>query len=183
MRLPLIKGSAAYNLRHNERVGAELDGSAMINGQGHGTVSLMRYGLCRMSFNGCEVIAVHNALVWLKKQRPLTEIAHFMERYKMLFGIFGCNPYKLGKALGRYGAAFERYRGNAPDADAFIICYWTGRRLLSSIHTVFCVKQADGGILAFNRHNGCLGAEKCGSADALTGGRKPIAVYTLKKEI
>ena len=50
-----------------------------------------------MAFNGCEVIAVYNALLYLGKSALLCDISFFMEKYKMLFGLFGCNPYALIK--------------------------------------------------------------------------------------
>ena len=55
-------------------------GDRMINGQGMGDVSKLKYGLCHMSFNGCEVISVYNALTYLGKAAPLPEIALYMER-------------------------------------------------------------------------------------------------------
>ena len=48
-----------YNYEQNLRCHIK---DEMINGQGMGEVSKLRYGLCRMSFNGCEVISVYNAL-------------------------------------------------------------------------------------------------------------------------
>ncbi|MBQ9899175.1 MAG: hypothetical protein IJM44_06960 [Ruminococcus sp.] len=175
----LIKGTKKYNLRHNtERTEAPAEG-CMINGQGLGAVSKLRYGLCPMSFNGCEIISVYNALVYLNKPRPLSEIAFYMERYRLLFGVFGCDPYKLGKVLGHYGAAFERSE-EAGDAKAFIISYWTGRRFMSSLHTVFCVRTARG-IEVYNRYNDVPEVRTVRSAKELGRG-KPIAVYVIKKD-
>ena len=110
----------------------------MINGQALGAVSQLRYGLCRMSFNGCEVISVYNALTYLGKAAPLPEIALYMEHFRMLMGIFGCYAGRIGRALEKFGAEYvraDKYRGEK----AFIVSYWTGRPFLSSIHTVFCV--------------------------------------------
>ena len=54
-----------YNLKYNTERVQQPELGKMINGQGMGLVSKLRYGICPMSFNGCEVIAVHNALVYL----------------------------------------------------------------------------------------------------------------------
>ena len=75
------------NYRHNRALEAGLQQGEMINGQGLGAVSRMKYGLCRMSFNGCECIAVYNALMYLGLKPSLSEVALRLERYKMLFGL------------------------------------------------------------------------------------------------
>ena len=161
----LIKGSRRYNLRHNTERTASPEVGRMINGQALGAVSKLRYGICRMSFNGCEVIAVHNALVYLGIPKPLTDIAFYMERFRVLMGFFGCNAYKLGKALKHFGA--------------FIITFWTGRRLLSSVHTVFCIRK-ENGIEVYNRYNSSHGAELCVSMDEVAAKKKTIAVYSIE---
>lgn len=175
----LIKGTKKYNLRHNTARTEIPAKGRMINGQALGAASQFRYGLCPMSFNGCEVISVYNALIYLNKPAPLSDIAYYMERFKVLFGVFGCNPYKLGKALEHYGAAFERSE-EVGSAKAFIISFWTGRRLMSSIHTVFCVRTPRG-IEVYNRYNNSGAVHVVQSEKELGSGGKPIAVYIIKK--
>ena len=152
----------------------------MINGQGLGAVSQLRYGLCRLSFNGCEVISVYNALAWLGKNAPLPEIALYMERFRMLMGIFGCYAGRIDRALRYFGADCVRtgvYRGEK----AFIVSYWTGRPFLSSIHTVFCVRE-EGGIRVYNRYNNRSEAQLCADFGTFAGKRKPIAIYTINTD-
>ena len=152
----------------------------MINGQGLGAVSQLRYGLCRMSFNGCEVISVYNALAWLGKNAPLPEIALYMERFRILMGIFGCYAGRIDRALRCFGADCVRtgvYRGEK----AFIVSYWTGRPFLSSIHTVFCVRE-EGGIRVYNRYNNRSEAQLCADFGTFAGKRKPIAIYTINTD-
>ena len=79
-----------YNYRENCRCAVRLPEKEMINGQGRGDVSRLRYGICHMSFNGCEVISVYNALQYKGKPQPLPEVAAFMERYRLLMGFFRC---------------------------------------------------------------------------------------------
>ena len=150
----------------------------MINGQDIGEVARIRYGLFPMSFNGCEVIAVHNALVYLGIPKPLTDIAFYMERFRVLMGFFGCNAYKLGKALKHFGAECPRVK-TPDDSKAFIITFWTGRRLLSSVHTVFCIRK-ENGIEVYNRYNSSHGAELCVSMDEVAAKKKTIAVYSIE---
>lgn len=166
-----------FNVRHNTGRVTPPETGKMINGQALGEISQMRYGLCRMSFNGCEVIAVHNALVYLGIPRPAAEIAAYMERFRMLFGIFGCSPYKIGKALAHFGASFQR-RKLPEDAEAFIMIFWTKRPFLSSIHTVFCTREKNG-VRVYNVYNNCAEARLYKDTASFAGKRRPIAVYAV----
>lgn len=151
----------------------------MINGQGLGLVSKFRYGICHMSFNGCEVIAVHNALVYMKKPRPLPEIVLYMERFRVLLGFFGCHPYGVGKALKHFGIDCVRGK-NADDAKSFVLTFWTKRPFLSEIHTVFCLRT-DKGIAVYNRYNNCPTVRYCKKIEELTGKYKPITIYIIER--
>jgi hypothetical protein len=168
------------NIRHNTGRVQPPETGKMINGQARGSVAKMKYGICPMSFNGCEVIAVHNALVYLGKPRELADIAAYMESFRMLFGVFGCSPYKIGRALKHFGVDFQRTE-NPGDAGAFIVTFWTKHPFLSTIHTVFCI-QGENGIEAYNYYNNSVGAETFRDMEELAGKRRPIAVYTIKKQ-
>lgn len=150
----------------------------MINGQACGAVSGFRYGICPMSFNGCEVIAVHNALVWLGIPQKLADIAFCMERFRVLMGLFGCNAYKIGKALSFFGAENIRSRDMA-ESSAYIVVFWTKIPFLSSIHTVFCVRT-DSGTEVYNSSNGCTEMRIYKDIRQYIGKRRPIAVYSLR---
>ena len=125
----------------------------MINGQGLGEVSKLKYGLFPMSFNGCEVIAVYNALKYLGKSFDIYEVLRFMKRYCMFFGLFGGNIYCLDKALKHFGTESEKSKSFSA-CKAFIISSWTDKRFLSTVHTVFCVRTTNG-IRVYNRYNNC----------------------------
>ena len=173
----LIKGSRRYNLRHNSERVEQPEFGKMINGQAKGRVSSLRYGICSMGFNGCEVIAVHNALVYLGKPQPLKDVAFFMERFRVLMGFFGCNAFSLGKALEHFGAAYVRVK-SVDDANAFIMTVWTRYPFLSMIHTVFCVREA-GVIKVYNRYNNVCTTEICRNVEELAKKRCIIAIYKL----
>ncbi|MDE6779895.1 MAG: hypothetical protein K2J40_00335 [Ruminococcus sp.] len=166
------------NYRHNIKLCDDDFSGRMINGQAVNCVSGMRYGLCRMSFNGCEVIAVYNALVYLKKSRPIYEVARYMERFRMLIGIFGCSPYKIGKALEHFGVECSFSR-KISDSGTFIVSFWTGRRFLSSIHTVFCIRT-ENSITVYNRYNNCPETKTYRNNEDIAEHKKIIAVYTIK---
>ena len=167
-----------YNLKYNTERVQQPEFGKMINGQGMGLVSKLRYGICTMSFNGCEVIAVHNALVYLNNPKALKDIAFYMERFRLLMGFFGCNVYMLGKALQHFDAVCPRI-SSIDDAEAFIITFWTKQPFLSSIHTVFCVKT-QGGIQVYNRYNNVDTMYLCTDVEEIAGKRPPIAIYKIK---
>lgn len=174
----LIKGSPRYNLRYNSELADQPEFGKMINGQGLGFVSKLRYGICHMSFNGCEVIAVHNALVYMNMPQKLTDIAYYMERFRVLMGFFGCNAFSLGRALKHFGADYERVP-SAEGAEAFIITFWTKTPFLSSIHTVFCIRTSNG-IKVFNRYNNVGNMYLCANVEEIAGKRRPIAIYKVR---
>ncbi len=151
----------------------------MINGQGLGNVSKLRYGLCPMSFNGCEVISVYNALQYIGKPQKLQDIAFFLEKYRMLLGFFGCNMFRLGKALEKFGADYERC-DSVKGLPAFIVSFWTGKPFLSTVHTVFCVREK-GRICVYNRYNNCGTVKYAKKPEEIFGRHKPIVVYCIKK--
>ncbi|MBR6071030.1 MAG: hypothetical protein IKP78_10610 [Ruminococcus sp.] len=171
-----IQTTRKANYDHN--LGCKLD-SHMINGQGTGDVSKLKYGLFHMSYNGCEVISVYNALCYIGKPQPLQDIAFYLEKYRVLMGVFGCNVFRLGKALKKYGAAYERIDeiGTTP---AFIVSFWTGKPFRSAIHTVFCT-QDHGRIRIYNRYNSCKTIRYVDSPEQLLKNRKPVVVYAIKK--
>ena len=73
------------NLRHNRRI--SLCSEGFLCGQRVGILPEFRYGLCSMAFNGCEVIAVYNALLYLGNPALLSEISIFKEKYNKIFAI------------------------------------------------------------------------------------------------
>ena len=166
------------NYRYNMNLYKESFYGKFINGQAVDYVSGMRYGICRMSFNGCEVIAVHNALVYMKKPRPVYEISGYMEKFRMLAGFFGCNSHRIGNALRHFGIEYGKSR-RIGKSEIFIVSFWTGRRFLSSIHTVFCIRNRNG-ILVYNRYNNCPDVVLCRNNTEIAEQKKIIAVYTIK---
>lgn len=130
-----------------------------INGQGLGTLSKLPYGAWTMGNNGCEVIAVYNALLALGKARPLPEIAAALERGGLLFNGFGgtnlsaVEAYLRGRSVNvTILRRRERARFDAALAasDCAILAYWTGPTLRrpegdwNMLHTVSVQRAADG---------------------------------------
>ena len=168
------------NLRHNRSL--SLCSEGFLCGQRVGILPEFRYGLCSMAFNGCEVIAVYNALLYLGKPALLCDISFFMEKYKMLFGLFGCNPYALIKypAFSETGSRAVKDFKQLENAKAFIITFWCKKRFLSHIHTVFCVQQENGDITAYNRYSSSAEPYIYKSLSDMIGDRKIISAYIIE---
>ena len=122
-----------------------------INGQGLGTLAKLPYGAWNMGNNGCEVIAVYNALLALHRPQPLPEIAAALEKGGLLFnGFGGTNLSAVAAYLHAQGVevtVLRRRERQAYDAalrasDCAILSYWTGAKLRradgswNTLHTV-----------------------------------------------
>ena len=152
----------------------------MINGQGLGDVKEQRYGLFPMSFNGCEVISVYNALHYVGRPQPIWELASYMERYRVLMGLCGCNVYCLGMVMRKFGADCKHVWNPERDGgDAFVVSYWTGKRFRSSIHSVFILRKSNG-FLVYNRYNSAPTEQLCGKLEDIIGNKRPITAYAVK---
>ncbi|MBQ6042040.1 MAG: hypothetical protein IJL32_14865 [Oscillospiraceae bacterium] len=143
------------NFRYNEKIPLP---EGLINGQGLGAVSGMKFGLSNMSRSGCEVIAVYNALLLHGRRAQFLEIARYMERFRVLLGFWGTNFLSLGHCLKHYGLHAKRVRRPEPVAEALdsgktvVFVYWCGKRLRSSVHTV-CLQKGKSGLLVYNAYN------------------------------
>ena len=163
--------------KRNKIYNAEFSGKikGMINGQSMGIIPDFRYGLFSMSYNGCEVIAVYNALAYLNKNIPLDEVAYIMEKHRILFGIFGGNPYCFDKLPDLIRA----YRiKNIQGISEFIISFWCGKPFLSGIHTMFCT-CSNGKITVYNRYNQDIHERIYPDFKSFAGNRKIISIYSV----
>ena len=146
-----------FNYRHNCTV--PLPHSTLINGQGCGEVAKMKYGLCNMSFNGCEMIALHNSMVLMGKNSDLKEICKEMyPKSQMLSGIFGSNPCLLGSFYKKRNFLFRKtYRyteffDSLESTTVAVLSFWNKKKPFNGLHTV-TVQTIDGKIRVYNRYN------------------------------
>ncbi|MBQ1244097.1 MAG: hypothetical protein IIX98_06920 [Clostridia bacterium] len=146
-----------FNYRHNCTV--PLPHSTVINGQGCGEVAKMKYGLCNMSFNGCEMIALHNSMVLMGKNSDLKEICKEMyPKSQMLSGIFGSNPCLLGSFYKKRNFLFRKtYRyteffDSLESTTVAVLSFWNKKKPFNGLHTV-TVQAIDGKIRVYNRYN------------------------------
>ena len=135
-----------------------------INGQGLAPFAALPYGAWNVGNNGCEVIAVYNALLALRRPRPLAEIAAALEKDGLLFnGFGGTNVSAVERYLRRCGidvtvlrrAERAQYDEAVQSAGCAVLAYWTGPTLRrpdgewNMLHTV-SVQRCDGGVEVCN---------------------------------
>ena len=146
-----------FNYRHNLTV--PLKAGTVINGQGCGEVAKMKYGLCNMSYNGCEMIALHNSMVLLGKNSDLKEICKEMyPKSQMLSGIFGSNPCLLGSFFKRRNILFRKtynyteFFDSLESTSVAVLSFWNKKKPFNGLHTV-TVQKINGKIRIYNRYN------------------------------
>jgi len=98
------------------------------------------YGLRDVGYNGCEVIAVHNAKVAKGIESSLSEtIRDFQDNGAMVgFGALGSNPFKIGNVLADYDIDYTTVSLDQMTEDGvYIVSYWTPHSSgLYQIHTI-----------------------------------------------
>ena len=167
-----------------------------LNGQGLGAISSMPYGAWTMGNNGCEVIAVYNALLVLRRGVPLPEIADALERRGLLFnGFGGTNLSAVAHYLRSLGVEVtvlrRRDRARFDEAvqasDCAILSYWTGTKLRradgswNTLHTV-SVQRGFAGVEICNYANDWPAPHSVRSvAEFLRReGGEPVCLFALK---
>jgi hypothetical protein len=146
------------NLLHNQKICLP-DG--MLNGQGLGELSKMKYGCSTVSYSGCEVIAVYNARLLVCGEANFCETARYMERFRVLLGFWGSCFLTLGICLRHFGLKAKGTRSRKKLTDALsagkpcLFVYWTRKRFRSSVHTVLIEPEASDHVRIYNIYNNC----------------------------
>ena len=144
-----------------------------------------------MRFNGCEVIAVYNALRWLGYDEDIRDIAYrFETNGALLLGGFGVRPdsiadyleSKTGADVRSYGpAAFSDYDSLFAGADAAVLTFWNSPDRWT-IHTVMLRRLKNGKVRAFNMSPGRLYTDFDSIASLCSGpgrARVPISLILI----
>ena len=103
---------------------------------------MFKYGFFDVSYNGCEGIAVHNALVLIGKDSSLSKALYDMESCGAMWmgGLFGSNLKKIGKVLSKNNVQYSDVELNEINKPGvYIISYWTtgsGFLGITPLHTV-----------------------------------------------
>ena len=133
---------------------------------GQQALSHIPAGRQAMSYMGCEMVALFNALHFLGRPRPLNEIIRLFEdrRWLLLGGRWGADPYAVGIYARENGLAHTVFRGKREYADfaralsdggdrAFILSFWLKDSVFSGAHTVALVRR-EGVLWGYNLFNG-----------------------------
>ena len=148
---------SAMNYIDNKNVDLSSYKNGYINDQNTGAVSKLKFGTNTMDNNGCEIIAVYNAMKTLGNQKDIRDIAyHFENDGQMLGGEFGTNPYANKKYFEKEGYKVKVVEGEKiteeelPKADAYIVSFWNSNDVMDALHTVAMRKTKKGEYELFN---------------------------------
>ena len=129
-----------------------------IYGQGVGYVAKLKYGCKTLSYNGCEIIAMYNALIKLGKTKPIYDIIFDAETKGGLWldGLFGTFPNYIGTYLKQLGIKTKKYYmaktidKNKKKGDIFIVVY---NHTVAMLHAVMVEVISKKEILVYNDYN------------------------------
>lgn len=180
-----MRWSTAYsNYDYNRKFDIN---NGYIYGQSRGRVAWLRFGFFKMWYNGCEVIAIYNALRLKGKGMPLSRIAFEMEvnGASTLYGVFGSNPYFIGKFLRANGIRYKislsvaNLNKNFRRGGIYIISFWNTKTVFGGIHTV-AVNFLYGRFNVYNLYGNCTEPVKiysCNFKSIYIGGRFIVGYY------
>lgn len=166
-----------------------------INGQNRNAgVNKLSYGKDIIANNGCELLAVHNALAMKNNQQEFKEIIEVAEKTKgvMWFGgRFGSHPDQLGKLLEHYEQEYtsttqkEKFNDLLEDGGIYIVSTWNPGSL--TIHTVAFSCDSENNIIVYNRYSNKVAPYRYEATEQQTGldlyleeCGKEIIMYKLK---
>lgn len=141
------------NMRANGEIEKELNTkNGIIKSQKKDEIYRFRVGLYPASHNGCEIIALHNALVLMDKAKGFDEEIALFQKHGAVIGAgaFGSNPYLLGRVMKRQGIPFTKVsHDEVYGKGIYIVSYWNYKPPFHGLHTV-TVKTDDNSVNMFN---------------------------------
>lgn len=143
------------NYAHNSIIDGNPSASThniLVNDQNGATGRLFMYGSFYAGWNACEAIAVHNAKVLSGIDSSLSEtIRNFQRAGAMILrGVFGSNPYAIGRVLKSEGIEYTKVRLRDITQDGvYIISFWNDNAFWKGLHTV-AVRCKGKAALAYN---------------------------------
>lgn len=124
----------------------------------------MQYGTHYVDYNGCELIAIYNALFQLGDRRSLSNIIYTARNTKGVSwgpgALFGSHPEKIGDLLDVFGHSYvstknrNEFNDMLESGKTYIISFWTGKTGMSTIHTVMFNMISEEEIEVYNYTNG-----------------------------
>lgn len=179
--------------KHNTAAAPDFSENLMPNGalifQSGGVFPKLRFRRARMSNVCCEILAAFNALTLTKTSVDFLKLAAEFEYGAAIPaippGVFGCDPFRIGRCFEAYGVSFAKYRSPNELEKALtvgkisVVSYKFGR-LDPRIHTFAVEKTADG-VAAYNRYSNVREPELLHSVrDTLSREKVFLAGYVLR---
>ena len=136
-------------------------------------------GRCLMAKNGCEIIAVYNALRFTGREMPLEVLIdrYQQEGWIMAWGHLGSDPYAAGDYLTAEGIShqtftdFDSFARGLTEGRVFVLSYWLKDSLFSGAHGITLVRS-ETGLWACNLYNNQQSPRKIHDlSEVLTPGR------------
>ncbi len=158
----------------------------LLNGQGSCEVSDVRLGLKPMSYNGCGVIALYNAMVLSGRRADLRLIHSAVGRNALtLFGLLGVSPFRYAWAAAKAGIrvhSIRRYHEFALRLKGHIgiVCCWTGKPFLSTMHFMAVDGRNTDRLDVCNRYNDLKSTSAVKDLTALCSKRQYVMGYILE---
>jgi len=164
-----------------------------IFGQGLPEVANLKYGNYTIRYNGCELVAIYNALVNLDAPRDFKDIIASAEKMKgvkwslfWLKSVFGTKPKGIGRLLEHYGRKItaskkrRNFSGMLLPGGTYIVTFFNGH-IWQGIHTVMFVCDGDSGIRVFNHYDNDKKAREYESLDKFLAGKgRPVILYKVE---
>ncbi len=173
---------ALRNRNHNRTIDqdpSQTTANRILNDQNRQTGRAFRYGFHKASWNGCEAIAIHNAKVLLGKASTLSETMTAIQKSwgMICFGLFGSNPFVIGRVMKQFGIRASRIReADMNHPGHYILSFWNEGAPWNGAHTV--TLSSDGQIWTIYNYHG-NGRET--KTKPLTFGRRFICGYYLEE--
>ncbi len=193
LRGPGIAGRLAGRNRRMNAAHRPIQGYAGRQGGG-GSCDRLRFGLFRMKTNGCEVMAVYNALRYLGYGTDIRDIAYSFEMNgSLLLGGFGVRPDAIADYLEEKTGAevtslgpflYREYDRRFAGAGAAVFTFWNGPGRWT-IHTVMIRRLRSGRIRVYNMFPSRLYADFDSISALLSGcgsGLIPISLILVHSE-
>lgn len=144
-------------------------------------------GRCTMAKNGCEIIAVYNALRFLARAKPLEAlIARYeTEGWLMAWGHLGSDPYAAGDYLAAEGIPhrtffdFDSLARGLDEGKVFILSFWLKDRMFSGAHGV-TLYRSEGDLWVSNLYNSQQSPRKIDSLLDITTPKRFIVGYEVQ---
>lgn len=146
---------AETHYKDNKKLDKHVKG--YINGQKLWPYCKFQYGTRNLDYNGCELIAIYNALYALKKKTKLSKIIYDFEFNGAMWlnGEFGTKPQAIGSYIRSRGLKTKSFSFTSSmdkyvkKGRIFIICF----AYAFGIHTVMAKGLKNGEIKVYNRYS------------------------------